>query len=242
MKYTILLFALLPLFAGLSQISLTNVPYTQDFNSMGTSVSLPQDWRMAFNTSSPNWTTSTNTVSYIANSGTPSQSGLYNWSTTSGIDRAVGAITPWPGSSSLLAHFSNSSLSTISLISVAFDMEGYSTNNSDTKIKLLFSYDGINWTNAYSTSSPGMFNKSPYGFKFNSPITYSLSENIFLDLEPSKDLFLQFQVSFGTQAIGFDNIVITPIPEPSILMSLCIALSFFGTLLYTKKGLTRRCS
>ena len=144
------------------EFNLTNSSYVQDFDSLGTGgvVAVPPGFKMTPNFPSNtttvsiiSWTNAANvmTTAYAANSGTPTNTGRYNWGDTGGTDRALGIMSDLKtlgGGSAILAGFTNNTGNTITQIVAGFTWEQYRITNVVATNLCYFSLDGTkpSWT------------------------------------------------------------------------------------------------
>ncbi|MBI5691354.1 MAG: hypothetical protein HZC55_14815 [Verrucomicrobia bacterium] len=212
---------------GQVAITALGTPVLENFDSLGTSATalLPAHWRVtAAGDTSVTWANPANltATSAQASSGSPTSGGRYNWG-QSATDRAIGFMTStnYASPSSLLAHFSNQTGTTIGQVTVSFDYERYRLNTSAASINFFYSTDGSSWT-AVAAGDSGAFSTgaSTYGFgTLVSSDTRSFTLDS-LNLAAGSSLFLRWAfVTNGSnsQGLGLDNFSLTAsaIPEPS---------------------------
>ena len=201
-----------------------NQTYSQSFDAMGSSLSLPSNWRARYNDSSPTWAENVTTVDFQASSGSPTSAGTYNWGTTAGIDRAIGVLQASGGSktSSLIAYFSIADAG-MTQLHLQYDAEQYYKNNADMYVKVFTSTDGSSWTeNVPARVGPFPWSVSPV-YTFASPWSTTVSTDITLSQSTPGDLYIQFQFSPFTQGVGVDNISVTVVPEPTTITLISVS-------------------
>lgn len=190
----------------------------QDFNSIGvsTTASLPTNWKA----SSPGagltsgWTTGSNVTAttQAANSGASITGGFYNWATNPGTDRALGFMTSgsYPSPNSIMAYYRNTTGSTVTSITVSFQIERYRINTDPFSLSLFSSTDGSAWTarNAGDIST-GTFLTGASAYTFSSPQTLVRTVTITgLNIANNGDFYLRWVFTTGTnsQGIGLDDV------------------------------------
>lgn len=147
---------------GAGEFNLTSSNYVQNFDGFGTNavVEFPPGFKMTPNFPSNttqvgivSWTNGANvmTTAWAASSGTPTNTGRYNWGATGGTDRALGVMSDLKtlgGGSAILAGFTNNTGNTITQILAGFVWEQYRTTNVMATNLCYFSLDGTkpSWT------------------------------------------------------------------------------------------------
>lgn len=143
----------------------TTTPYTQDFNSIGTSATatLPADFKVDATT------TDVRKVGTFAAAGTATvrvggaslsttaSNGIYNFgsgTTTTGPDRAIGFLASGSATASgnLYADLVNNTGSVVTSLQLSYNVEKYrnGTNAAGFRIQMYYSADGSTWTSAGS--------------------------------------------------------------------------------------------
>lgn len=221
-------------------IGVFGTPVTENFDSIGATATatLPSNWlTTAAGNSSVTWTDATNVseTTKAANSGSPTAGGRYNWGQSS-TDRALGFMTSsgFASPNNILAHFSNTTGSTIDQLSLSFDYERYRINTSAASISFFHSTDGASWTPA-SAGDSGAFSTgdSSYGF---TTLVSSVAKSITLsslNLSPGSSLYLRWNFSTNgsnSQGLGLDNFSLTAsaVPEPSTYAAIAGAVALLG--------------
>lgn len=218
-----LLYAAASLFlpsAAFSQISLPqNTIVTENFNALGSSAtaSLPADWKMssAGTGASATYASGSNVTAttQAANGGLPSAGGRYNWATTAGTDRAIGFLTDegYASPNAILAHYRNTTGSTVNSVTVSFAIERYVVNTSTASVAFFYSTDGTTWTAVPN----GDVNTTefPVGAatgSFASPRSITRGAGIAVTVPNNGDVYFRwvFTNTGGTaaQGLGLDNV------------------------------------
>jgi hypothetical protein len=215
--------------------------YTQNFNSMGTSLTLPADWQITFNDEFTNpsrdpYLDSSSTLSFEATGGTPTTPGTYSFATTGGLDRAVGVIPDRSGASTrsslIVARFQVTDPA-ITQLQIGYNLESYYIGNypSNSIMGLYSSSQSItNWKAARDTAPKA--NRAGHYFT-------SRFENVVLTPTDfgTGDLYLIFQFNgMGSDGLALDNFSITAVPEPA---SAILLLS--GSLLALRRKRPAQC-
>lgn len=204
--------------------------YTQNFDSMGTSQTLPEDWQITFNDlfayplNNP-YLDSSSSLDFQASSGTPTTPGTYNFGSAGGLDRAVGSIpystfsTETSLSSLLLAHFRINDPAVTSL-KISYDVETYVVGESPILTILgLYSSSQIPTDWRYLASSIGA--GSVMGHQFTAPPSKTVNKVLTSANFTTGDLYLIFQFNGeGANGLALDNVSITAIPEPGSILLL----------------------
>ena len=119
---------------------------TQNFDSMGSSTSLPSNWRMHASTSSPSWNSAGTSVTQQASSGSPTQGGTYNFGSSSS-ERSIGAMTSgsFGSPNNLLGFFQNSNAGNLTSLTVSYEAERYRINSAAASVQFYYSLNGSTW-------------------------------------------------------------------------------------------------
>ncbi|HKQ08912.1 MAG TPA: C25 family cysteine peptidase [Blastocatellia bacterium] len=228
---TVALVAMLSIAIVQAAISLsTSTPYTQNFDSMGTSATatLPTDWKV--DKQSVVRTVGTYAAAVTATSlagganlSSSAANGIYNFgsgTTTTGADRAVGFLSSSSGTQSgnLYAQFVNNTGGNLSGLQISYDVEKYrnGTNASGFSIQLYYSTDGSAWTSAganFLTSFAGA-NADSNGFATAPGATSSVSnQTLTVTIANGGNFYLawNYSVTSGSttssaQALAVDNV------------------------------------
>jgi len=212
-------------------------PVTQNFDGMGSNTTLPANWRMAANGASPNWSNGVSTVTQQASSGTPITGGTYNWGTTGGSDRAVGAMTSggFASPNNLLAYYSNTGGSTITAIQISYTAERYRQNSAAASIQFYYSLDGSTWTSVSAGDiSASSFPTGSNTYYFDNPnpsipLTFSISN---LTITSNSDFYIRWNINTtgsNSQGIGVDEVSLTATFEPTCSSPSSQATNFSAT-------------
>lgn len=201
-----------------AQIPLSNsATYTENFDGMGSTTTLPANWRMAASNSAPIWNNAGVTVTQQASSGSPTTGGTYNWGSTAS-ERAVGAMTSenFASPNSLLAFFQNTSNNgTITELSISYNAERYRINTATASIQFFYSLNGSTWISVSAGDIASTeFTTSASAYTFSTPLvvssTFSISS---LNLVKGQGFYLRWNINTtgsNSQGIGIDDIHITP--------------------------------
>ncbi len=228
LQFTILLFALM-LFSGQGwgQISITanGTAFTQNFDGIGSTAtaSLPSGWKVSSGIIYSTSTSTTTTVAY-GSSGTgavtgTSAGGTVNWANginASSTDRAVGFLTTGSFSSprSLFVQITNNTGSTISSLSITFDIEKYRSGSRAWDINFFSSIDGTTWTSQTNGDQSYIADANNTVIN-NPPTTISKSVTISgLSIANGSSYYLRWAYtgsggSTNAQGLGIDNFSIT---------------------------------
>jgi len=203
--------------------------YTQNFDSMGSSSTLPADWQITYNNLFTNpsrnpYLDSSTVVTYQASSGTPTATGTYNFGSAGGADRAVGVIpfstysSATTLSSLLLAHFYINDPGITSL-QISYDVKTfYCAESYMTTILGLYSTSQVatNWQPVAATVGPG----TVLGYNFTNPPTTTVN-TVATSGITTGDYYLIYQFNGeGSNGLALDNVSVTAIPEPSTVILL----------------------
>lgn len=189
----------------------------QTFDAMGGTTTLPSNWRIHASTSSPTWSGASPSVTQQASSGSPSTGGTYNWGQNA-TDRAVGAMTSGGFSSpnSLIGYFRNTGTTSISQLSISYDVERYRRNSASASVQFFYSLNGTDWTSVTAGDVAGSSlptGSSEYGFNPpNLVVNVSAFSVTGLSLASNSDIYLRWNLNTtgsNSQGIGIDNISIT---------------------------------
>jgi hypothetical protein len=205
----------------IAQTSITTSGASQNFDVMSTGTALPANWKI----STPGrggavaWADGTNVTAttLVANSGTPTTGGSYNWGTTGGSDRAVGFMNTslyTPGNV-ILAHFRNTTGRTLTAITVSYQVERYRINTSPASVSAFSSTDGTNWV-AESDGSifTGVITTGPSAYTFANPTTITKTFTISgLNIANNGNFYLSWIFSNSdvnnSQGLGLDNVTLS---------------------------------
>lgn len=194
--------------------------YSQDFDSMGTSTSLPDGWMVARSSSGGDVTAevyATATASTTTEgTGTGTGHGIYNFGDASDTsDRGVGFLATGSGTKTGNLYLSLTATGPISGLTVSYDVECYRNNTRQFQFQLYYSTDsGTTWNDAGSsfltkpaTGAAGVCNPAE---------TTSVSgQTLDVSLFAGDTILLcwSYTVSSGStftnaQGLGIDNVVI----------------------------------
>ncbi len=224
-----------------AQVSLPpSSPYTQDFDSLGTTATatLPAGWkvdkqatvRTVGTYAAAVTTTERRDGNGMANN---AANGIYNYGAgdeATATDRAVGWISAGSGTQSgnLYAQFLNDTGQLISSVSISYNVEKYrnGSNPAGFQIQMYYSLDGASWISAgpaFLTSFPADANSN--GFAAAPGATLSISNQLLnVTVAVGGDLFLawNYSVTSGTtissaQALGIDDFSIVANAAPTAI-------------------------
>lgn len=163
------LLALMSTYIVLASISVSSIPYTQNFDGMGTPATiatpsnLPADFRAdALPTPSVrtvgNFATAGSTTARAGGAGlsNTATNGIYNFgsgtTTLGGSDRAVGFLSSGSATASgnLYAQLVNNTGGDLSGLQISYNVEKYrqGSNAAGFRIQMYYSFDGSTWNNA----------------------------------------------------------------------------------------------
>ncbi|MDQ1524573.1 MAG: trimeric autotransporter adhesin, partial [Pyrinomonadaceae bacterium] len=214
---------------GQVQITSTGTPVVENFDTIGTSATatLPTGWRVDSVTASPTTvyasaatttTLSAGTTGAGALTGT-SSGGTYNFGNgvnASATDRAVGFLSSGSYSSprNLFVQLTNATSSTLTSVTISFDVEKYRSGSRAFNINFFSGTDGTNWT-AQPDGNVAYAADSANTTIFNPPTTTTRNVTINnLTIAPGASLYLRWQYigtggSTNGQALGIDNFSLT---------------------------------
>lgn len=220
--------------------------YTQNFDSMGDTTTLPDDWVITFDDAftNPNFAhlDAQSSVNYLASRepyNTSLEPGTYNFSSfTDRRDRAVGVLpdlTNFLDISSILILSLNINDPSITRIEISFSAETYYVGNSSNDVILgLWSSSGdpTNW----NAKGYAWDNSAEEGYHFDSPTSITSTATIESDEFSLGDLYLVFQFNGGgPSGVALDDVSVSAISEPTISLSYIadsqqLSISFTGVI------------
>lgn len=237
-----IVFALFAAINTQAQISISalNSAVTENFNSIGTTTSLPTNWRVSPQNggASPTWSAGVGTVTQAAHSGSPSAGGRYNWGTSS-TERSVGFMTSgsYASPNSVMAFYQNNTGSTISSVNISYDIERYRINSAAASVSMFYSTDGTSWTSITGTTST--FSTATSSYTFASPTTDSKSIALTaLSIATGTSLYLRWNFNTtgsNSQGLGLDNVSLTAVPEPSTYAAMAGAVALLGVMVHRRR-------
>lgn len=241
-------------------ISVGGTAVTEDFNSFGTGNTndLPSHWKGAvsatYKTASFSYATAAITQTSFSDVNSVSRSGLFNLGSgatpSTSTNRALGF---WVTSGNYtvsktavaMVRLQNSGASSITSLSISYDLGKYRFGNVDSDVDLLFSVDGVSWivaggsfvthfaldstTNLISSNTP----RDPVTVNGTSflPTEIASGGNFYLAWRYSSNITSNTPTAMGA-AIGLDNISITAIPEPATAL---FAIPAFALLAFHRR-------
>lgn len=241
-------------FAQIS-ISQTDIAYTENFSTLGTSAtaSLPSNWRADTQTTARVVGAYSSAVSATARVGGNSLSssagnGIYNFGagvSNEATDRAVGFLSSGSATKSgnLYAYFQNNTGGTISSWNISYDVEQYrnGSNSAGFGIQLYYSTDGSTWTSAGSDFlSQFSANADNNGYASAPGSSQSVTaKTLNYSVASGGALYLAWNYAVtsttttsNAQALAVDNFSITAaaaaIPEPSTYAAIFGGLALAG--------------
>ncbi|HVF97724.1 MAG TPA: Ig-like domain-containing protein, partial [Flavisolibacter sp.] len=194
---------------------------TQNFNAMGTNLSLPPDWKVsaAGSGATANWADGTNAVSVAqnANSGTPTTGGAYNWGTAAGTDRAVGfmASAGYASPNAVLVKYTNNTGAPITSVTITFQIERYRINTGAFSLSFYDSPDGSTWAaRTGGDISAAVFQTGATAYTFATPQTVYKTVTVSgLNIGAGNSYYLRWVFTTaggtGSQGLGLDNVSIS---------------------------------
>ena len=235
-----------PVRAAGTAVSLTDFStYSQNFDSIGTAATatLPTDWKADKQTIARVVGTYAAAVSATEqragdNMSPTAANGIYNYGAgdpTTATDRAIGFVSSSSSTKSgnLYTYLKNETGNDLSSFTVSYDVEKYrnGSNAAGFSLQLYYSLNGTTWTSAGSnflTSFPA--DADNLGYASAPGATTSVSNQTLTVAVPNgSDFYLawNYAVTSGTttsnaQALGIDNVSITPVSAVPPLPSLSI--------------------
>ncbi|MBI5029562.1 MAG: Ig-like domain repeat protein [Chloroflexi bacterium] len=219
--------AALPVHAALSLS--TTTPYTENFDSIGTSATatLPTDWRVskdAINVRTVGLYASATTATERQggnNMSTSASNGIYNFgagAAATATDRAIGFLSSSSATKSgnLYAYFNNDTGAALSGVTLSYDVEKYrkGSNAAGFNVQLYYSLDGTSWTSAGPSFLTGFSaDADNTGFASAPGVTQSITNQALnVPIPSGSDFYLawNYSVTSGTitsnaQALAIDN-------------------------------------
>ena len=191
----------------------------QNFDALGTSLTLPENWRIFGYSGNPTWNTASTSVQFAAQSGSPTSDGLYNWGSSSGTNRAVGSLISQVGGSSLILRLKNSSNSTIQSFAVGFVVKQFYFSNwgAGGDVTFFHSRNASSWTEVPQFKTNLSATSSNQTHFFNNPPTFSVPARTFsVPLAPNEEIYFRWSLSAVSTSVGYgiDDIWITPVATP----------------------------
>jgi hypothetical protein len=191
----------------------------QNFDALGTSLTLPENWRIFGYSGNPTWNTASTSVQFAAQSGSPTSDGLYNWGSSSGTNRAVGSLISQVGGSSLILRLKNSSNSTIQSFAVGFVVKQFYFSNwgAGGDVTFFHSRNASSWTPVPQFKTNLSATSSNQTHFFNNPPTFSVPARTFsVPLAPNEEIYFRWSLSAVSTSVGYgiDDIWITPVATP----------------------------
>jgi endonuclease G len=216
------------------QITSTGTPVGENFDTIGSSATatLPSGWRAdsatqttVYASAATTTTQSAGTTGTGALTGT-SSGGTYNFANgvnASSTDRAVGFMTSGSYASprNLFVQLTNATSSTLTSVTVTFDVEKYRSGSRAFNINFFSGTDGTNWTAqpdgnvAYAADAA---NTTIFNPPVATPKTVVISN---LTIAPGASLYLRWQYignggSTNGQGLGIDNFTLTANGGPAV--------------------------
>ncbi len=203
---------------AMAQLSLSNgsPSVTENFDALGSALSLPASWRMHASTASPVWATASTAVTQQASSGSPTAGGTYNWG-TSATERAIGAMTSggFASPNNLLGYFSNAGSTNITALNVSYQAERYRQNSAAASVQFHWSTDGSTWSSVPSgdiASTAFPTGTSTYGFGPLSTVAVpSFTLTPAPSIPPGGSFYLRWNINTtgaNSQGIGIDDVTV----------------------------------
>ena len=188
----------------------------QNFDTLGTTTSLPTYWRTAYGIDQPAWTTATNNVGVAENSGYPTGNTMVNWGDFGGTNRAIGSLrySSW-GTDNVILRVKNLSGSIIKSFAVGYAVKQFYRGNGDGYVRFSYSTNGWSWTEVplagWDLLGPEF--ATPTGYLFDYPNTLSIPASTFSvpNLAQNADIYFRWAFSTGSSGYGIDDIWITPV-------------------------------
>ncbi len=218
----------------------TGSPYTQSFDTIGTSAAaaLPADFKVDAQLTVRGPGSYAAALTATARVGGPSLSssaahGIYNFgsgtsatATSGGADRAIGFLSSGSGTQSgnLYAQLANNAATPLNGLQISYSVEKYrgGSNPSGFRIQLFYSTDGVTWTTAgpdFLTSFGPDASNSGFATAPGATVVVNKPLNLAIPAAGTVYLAWNYSVSGGTlatnaQALGIDDIHLTGIAGP----------------------------
>ena len=189
----------------------------QNFDTLGSSTTLPSYWRVAKASSSPSWSSATSNLDFASNSGAPQTNGTYNWGDSGFTNRALGMlIRSWASTDNFMLRIRNgTSSNSIRSFAIGYSVKQFYRGGAGGQIQLHYSTNGSTWTLVSSTSLSSSDFLMPTGYLFGQPNTLSVPSKEFSvpDVLPNGDIYFRWAFSFSGDGAGYgiDDIWITPV-------------------------------
>lgn len=136
---------------SMAQGSLTNCnnTFTENFDGMGSTLTLPTAFRIRTQGATTNyWTAGNTTVNAAPSSGSPTTGNSYNWGVTGGSDRSIGAMSSssFASPNHLVLNLNNDGTSDITGFTVSYNAKRFRMNATAASIQFFYSTNnGNSW-------------------------------------------------------------------------------------------------
>lgn len=201
-----------------AQLVMSNLgAINQNFDTLGSSTTLPSYWRVAKASSSPSWSSAASNLDFASNSGQPQTNGTYNWGDSAFTNRALGMlIRSWASTDNFMLRIRNgTSSNSIKSFAIGYSVKQFYRGGAGGQIQLYYSTNGSSWTLVSSTSLSSSDFLVPTGYLFGQPNTLSVPSKEFSvpDVLPNGDIYFRWAFSFSGDGAGYgiDDIWITPV-------------------------------
>ena len=220
---------------GWGQISITpgGAAVTQNFNAIGgtATATLPANWRADKNNSSVR-TVGTYAAAVTAteqaggaNPSAPSTNGIYNFTSATASDQAIGGLSSNSNSKSVNLYspkLTNAGAGSVSGFTVSYNVEKYrnGSNAAGFTIQLYYSTNGTSWTSAGSNFTTSFAADADIlGYTTAPAVTTAVtSQPLSVPVAAGTDIYFawNYSVTSGTttsnaQALGVDDISLSPL-------------------------------
>ncbi|MGC4041173.1 MAG: YDG domain-containing protein [Flavobacterium sp.] len=188
---------------------------TQNFDSMGSSTTLPTNWRMHASTSSPTWSGAGTAVTQQASSGSPTAGGTYNFGSSTS-ERSIGAMSSgsFASPSNLLGFFQNSNAANLISLTVSYDAERYRINSAAASVQFFYSTNGSTWTAVTAgdvAASSFPTGSSAYNFTSGTVVSKTNISITGLNIPTGGAIYLRWNINTtgtNSQGIAIDDITV----------------------------------
>jgi len=212
---------------------------SQDFDAMGTTLTLPDGWKIERNLTAPRmvgeFSSASSSVMYEGGVSLASnaKNGTWNFGASANTaDRALGGLTTTVANGTrclnIMTSVKNAANANIERLAISYDIEKYrnGSNPAGFAVQLYSSSDGVNWTSAgtdfYTKFDPD--NQTLGEAVVPISTTNVKDRNLLVDVAPGKTLYLAWNISVasGTSpdkapGLALDNIKISAVfNDPSV--------------------------
>lgn len=138
---------------------------------------------------------------------------------------------------SVMAYFQNNTGSTITSLTINYDIERYRINTAAASVSMFYSLNGTSWTAISNSTST--FSTGSSSYTFSSPTTDNKSISLTgLGINTSSSIYLRWNfdtTGSNSQGLGLDNVSVTAIPEPSTYAAIAGVLALGGVMWHRRR-------